>query len=327
MTLYSNPENPLTIHQVTSHLQELISQDTPNLWIAGEIQSLSFDKSNHCYMDLIDRSGPEPALIRSIVWRHIQPKLPQKPEQGTKIVAYGRISYYAPRGNYSFCIEDLRAQGLGDQKALLDALYRKLAEEGLFSPQRKRKLPFLPKGIGIVTSRTGAALRDICKTLQPRSPQIPLFLYPSLVQGVRAPEEIVEGIQQLSQDPRIDWIIVSRGGGSSDDLSAFNDERVVRAIASCPKPVITAIGHERDLSLSDLASDRYTFTPTAAAMLVPDRNQLYQALADYNNRLAFCISQKLLNSKQLHNHINARLLSAVRLDPRKLSLQQLRSRL
>ncbi|WP_236646556.1 exodeoxyribonuclease VII large subunit [Aristophania vespae] len=251
--------------------------------VRGEITELKRYPSGHIYLSLKD----ENAKISGVIWRGSVSRLGLKPENGTEVIATGRISSYGERSSYQLIIDKLEFAGEGALLARIEQLKRRLQEEGLFDQNRKKALPFLPRRIGVITSRSGAVLHDICTTLSRRFP-CEIILWPVAVQGEGAVLQIKTAIESIARSPiPPDVVIVARGGGSLEDLMAFNDEQVVRAAASCPLPLISAVGHETDTTLIDYVSDRRAPTPTAAAeMAMPLRSELVADLAHRAARLA-----------------------------------------
>ncbi|MBI5440120.1 MAG: exodeoxyribonuclease VII large subunit [Deltaproteobacteria bacterium] len=231
------------------------------VWVEGEIGNLRTAASGHAYFTLGDRRGQ----VRAVCFRSVLRLLAFRPADGERVLARGRLTVYEERGDLQLVVEDCEPIGSGLQRLELERRKRRLAAEGLFREERKRPLPELPRAIGVVTSSAGAALGDILKVLGRRAPGVSVYLAPARVQGRSAPQELKEALALAAGFPPVDVVILGRGGGSSEDLSAFDDEGLVRAIASCPVPVISAVGHEMDVTLSDLAADARAPTPSAAA--------------------------------------------------------------
>jgi len=264
---------PLSVSEVTARVKEVIACDDllADVRVAGEVSNLSRPASGHLYFTLKD----EGAQLRCVMWRSYAARLSRLPRNGDAVIARGRIDVYERDGVYQLYVEALVGQGIGDLNAEFERLKQKLQAEGLFDAARKRPLPRFPRALGIVTSPTGAALQDILNVLRRRYPLLEVYLSPTLVQGEDAPEQIVRAIQRLNDAGCCDVILVARGGGSLEELWAFNDERVVRAIAASPTPVVSGIGHEIDYTLADFAADVRAPTPSAAAEIItPDINDL-----------------------------------------------------
>jgi exodeoxyribonuclease VII large subunit len=255
----------LTVSQVTRELRNLLEGAYPKVWIEGEISNLRVVHSGHAYFTLKDANSQLRAVIFRSSWR----QLPFTPESGMHVVAQGRLSVYEPRGDYQLLATFLEPKGIGALQLAYEQLRDRLFQEGLFDEARKRPLPLVPQRIGIVTSPTGAAIRDIIQIVHRRRANVHLYLYPVRVQGQEATQEIVQGIASLNASaPRPEVLIVGRGGGSLEDLWSFNEERVARAIAASEIPVISAVGHEIDYTIADFVADLRASTPSAAAELV-----------------------------------------------------------
>jgi len=292
-TLPLFPPPSLTVSRLTRYLRDLLEGDEllQDVWVQGEISNYTRATSGHIYLTLKDAE----AALRCVIWRTTAAHLPIALQSGMAIEAHGAISVYERDGAYQLYIDAVRPAGEG---ALFQAFLRlkaRLEAEGLFDPARKRKIPPFPRRIGLVTSPTGAALQDMLNILRHRYPLAEVLLAPTSVQGEEAPAEIVralKALQRLEEQP--DVILVARGGGSLEDLWAFNDEQVVRAIAACAVPVITGVGHETDFTLADFAADLRAPTPTAAATLAtPDRADLRIELERQQRRLEGAMRQHL----------------------------------
>ena len=251
------------------------------LWIAGEVSNASRSAAGHSYFSLKDAGG----VLRSVLWARTMPGF--VPKDGDRVLARGRISIYVQRGELQFVCDFIQPEGVGLLAAKYEELKQRLDEEGLFDPARKRPLPRFPTTIGIVTSPTGAALQDIKNVLSRRWPLATLVLAPALVQGDQAPGQIVAALRDLALVPDLDLAIVARGGGSIEDLWAFNDEAVARAIFGFPVPVVSGVGHETDETIADLVADLRAPTPSAAAeRCSPDSGQLARALTVLERAMA-----------------------------------------
>jgi exodeoxyribonuclease VII large subunit len=269
----SASSEPYTVSQLTGHIRCLFEDDPEmgDVWVEGEVSNFSRAASGHCYFTLKD-SGSQ---IGCVMWRSVAQAQDYLPASGDLVLAHGQVSIYEAGGRYQLYVDQLQPAGLGDLYLEFERLKAQLEAEGLFDAERKRPLPRFPRCIGIVTSPTAAALRDILNVLSRRYPLAEVLLSPTLVQGNEAPPQIVAALEALNERDDIDVIIVARGGGSLEDLWAFNDERVARAVASSRLPIICGVGHETDFSLADFAADVRAPTPSAAAELVaPDRAEL-----------------------------------------------------
>jgi exodeoxyribonuclease VII large subunit len=262
-----NPISPvLTVSALNRLAREALESTLPLLWVGGEISNLTRAPSGHLYFTLKDAN----AQVRCAMWRNRAQLLPFRPENGLRVEARALVTLYEARGDYQLNVEALRPAGIGDLFEAFSRLKEKLAAEGLFDTSRRRALPRFPRSIGIVTSPSAAALRDVLAALRRRAPHLPVVLYPSPVQGSDAPGKLVEALhlagRRAARD-RIDVVLLVRGGGSIEDLWAFNDEFLARAIRACPLPVVSGVGHETDFTIADFAADMRAATPTGAAEL------------------------------------------------------------
>lgn len=286
-----------TVSEVTRIVKGLFRQETEfaNLQIQGEVSNFRQYPSGHCYFNLKDGK----TLLKAVMFAGAARRLKQLPKNGDQVLGVGRIDLYERDGVYQFYVDMMMPLGAGNLMIAYEQLKEKLAGEGLFNESRKKPLPAYPKVVGIVTSPAGAAVRDIINVAGRRDPSVKLRLYPVKVQGTEAPAEIVQGIQFLNRHRLADILIVGRGGGSMEDLWAFNDERVVRAIAASEIPVISAVGHEIDFTLSDFAADLRAPTPSAAAELaVPERSGDRESLAKLVRRLERTMESRLQDSSR-----------------------------
>jgi exodeoxyribonuclease VII large subunit len=254
----------LTVSQLTRLVKTALEQAFPPIWVEGEISGFREYASGHCYFTLKDHD----AQISAVMFKREAVRLPFRPVDGMHVLVFGRITVYEKRGIYQIVAEDVEPRGVGAIQEALRKLRDKLEGEGLFAPERKRALPLMVAKVGVVTSPSGAAIRDILKVFQGHDTAIHVILSPTAVQGAEAPSSIVEAIQSLVSLGGVDVIIVGRGGGSFEDLLAFSDESVVRTVAESPIPTISAVGHEVDVALTDLAADVRAATPTAAAQII-----------------------------------------------------------
>ena len=288
-TLSNLPEFSVT--EISGALKRMVEENFALVRVRGEISGLKFHSSGHVYFDLKD----DKSVLNAVIWRPSVPRLAIRPESGMDVVVTGRLSTYAGSSRYQIIVDQVELAGLGALMALLEERRKKLTAEGLFDASRKKKLPFLPEVIGVVTSPTGAVIRDIMHRLNARFPRR-VLLWPVAVQGEKAAAEIaaaITGFNNMGEKfPTPDLLIVARGGGSVEDLMAFNDEAVVRAVAASRIPVISAVGHETDTTLIDFASDMRAPTPTAAAELaVPVRAELLSQTLDFQRRMLACFTR------------------------------------
>lgn len=294
-TPINEPTRVLTVTALTEELKMLIEEQFDWVDVRGEVSQPKVSRNGHLYFTLKDAGAQLPCVM----WSSRRMMLDNPPEHGDEIIVSGPLQIYAPHGRYQMIAQSVRPAGLGALQQAFEKLKRKLEAEGLFDPDRKRKLPRYPEVIGIITSATGAAFQDMRNTLEKRYPLCEVRLYHASVQGIQAAPEITEGIRHLAAQPDLDLLIVGRGGGSLEDLWAFNEESVARAIADCPVPVISAVGHETDFSISDFVADARAATPTQAIiMAVPDRNDLLMKLEDFRAGLENQITDRLKSHKE-----------------------------
>lgn len=288
-----------TVTQINNFIRVLLERTEVlgNIWIRGEISNLKLHSSGHIYMTLKD----EGAVLRAVMFKSAASKLLLRPENGMKVLARGRIGVFERDGQYQLYVEEMEEEGKGDLYRLFEELKKKLGEEGLFDERYKRSIPRFPAKIGIVTSPTGAAVRDIINILRRRYPLIEARLYPALVQGPGASASVCRGIEYFNKNKNADVLIVGRGGGSIEDLWAFNEEATVRAVYNSKIPVISAVGHETDFTLTDFAADLRAPTPSAAAELaVPDVKDIASFLESSMERAkGLLLSKAEMREKQL----------------------------
>ncbi len=319
----SAQRHPISVSELSRRIRLLLEQQGP-VWVEGELGQISPQQSGHVYLSLKDQE----ARISAVVWRNVRSKLRYEPGEGSRVLIYGRLSVYAPKGGYQLVVEHIEPAGQGAMQQAFEALKARLAAEGFFAQERKRRLPLLPRRVGVITSPTSAARRDIEAVLHRRSPQIPILLYPALVQGEQAAADLVAGLWALSQAPGIDLIILARGGGSAESLWAFNDERLARSIAACPLPVITGVGHETDITIADLVADLRAATPSEAAeKAVPVRQKLFQDLDLLWQRMEQALFTRMQRARQLLLLLQRRASLDLGLDHRRLHLSRLSRRL
>jgi exodeoxyribonuclease VII large subunit len=293
------PEEPMTVSEVTARVKDLLESDEvlADVRVAGEIGNISRPASGHLYFTLKDGASQ----IKCAMWRQQAQRLRAVPKQGDAVIARGRIGVYERDGAYQLYVESLVQQGAGDLHAEFERLKQVLADEGLFDQARKRPLPAYPRRLGVVTSSSAAAFQDILNVLSRRYPLVEVMLSHTLVQGTEAPAMIVRAINRLCALPEgmmPDVILVARGGGSLEELWAFNDERVARAIAGCPIPVVSGVGHEIDFTLADFAADLRAPTPSAAAELItPDIEELKQAVDELSAALDNEVQLRINNAR------------------------------
>jgi len=277
------PPEALSVSEVTARVKEQVESRFADVWVAGEVSNLVRATSGHVYLSLKD----DAALLRAVVWRGMLPLLAIEPADGMEVVCHGRIEVYPPRGTYQLTIDRLHALGTGALEARFRRLHATLEREGLFAPGRKRPIPTFPARIAVITSPTGAAIADFLRTLFSRWRAAEVIVVPSRVQGAGAAEELAAALAGVARlTPPVDVVALVRGGGSLEDLWAFNEEVLVRAIAAAPIPVVSGVGHEIDVTLADLAADLRALTPTDAAVrIVPDGAQVAATVALLGRRL------------------------------------------
>lgn len=295
-----------SVTDLTRYLRELLEGDDllQDVWVQGEVSNLSRPSSGHVYFTLKDPS----ATLRCVMWRSTALRQAALPREGEAVQAHGSLNIYEAGGQYQLYVDLIRPAGEGVLYQEFLRLKARLEAEGLFDPSRKRPVPTWPHRIGVVTSPTGAALRDILNTLRRRYPLAEVVIAPTAVQGAEAPAGIVAALEAINRLVSPDVILLARGGGSIEDLWAFNDERVARAIVASPAPVISGVGHETDFTIADFASDLRAPTPTAAAELAtPDRAELLASLAEMQQRLLRAIQARLGNLRWSLDTLNGRL--------------------
>lgn len=292
-----------TVTQINNYIKAILERTEvlQNIWIKGEISNLKYHSSGHVYLTLKD----ETSAIKAVMFKGAVLKLPFKMENGMKVSANGRIGVYERDGNYQLYIENMEQEGKGNLYQQLEELKKKLGAEGLFDDKYKKPIPKFPQKVGVVTSPTGAAVRDIINVIKRRFPICRVYLYPALVQGAGASATIVKGIEFFNKNTDVDVLIVGRGGGSIEDLWAFNEENTVRAIFASKIPVISAVGHETDFTLSDAVASLRAPTPSAAAeVAVPDVKEIEALLLKNRDRL-----NKLLIKKASDSEMKLKLIS------------------
>lgn len=279
-----------TVSEITQAIKGLLEERIGEVWLEGEVSNFKAASSGHFYFSLKDQN----ALIWAAMFAYANKSLKFKLEDGLKVICFGKVDVYGPSGQYKIIVERIEPKGIGSQQLAFEQLKKKLELEGLFDPSHKKPLPLMPFSVGIVTSDKGAAIRDILQILKKGAPFVDVVIRSVRVQGEHAAGEIAEGIEELNSFGKTDLIIVSRGGGSSEDLWSFNEEIVARAIYNSRLPVVSAVGHQVNTTLSDLAADIFVETPSAAAKIIVDRkNSLVSQLADFRHKLDFSINDAL----------------------------------
>ena len=294
-----------TVTELNMEARALLEENFPRIWVEGEISNLARPGSGHIYFSLKDSR----CQLRCAMFRMHNRRIDFTPENGTQVLANGRISLYPERGDYQLIVQFLEEAGAGALRRAFEALKQRLSAEGLFDEDNKRPLPTLPRQIGVITSPTGAAVRDILSVLARRFPAIPVLIYPVPVQGADAAPEIARMLDLASDRGDCDVLILARGGGSLEDLWAFNEESVARAIRRSRVPVVTGVGHEVDVTIADFAADRRAATPSAAAELVsPQVGEWRQQLANGLRRLARHARRRVMDERRTLAALSRRLI-------------------
>ncbi len=313
----------VAVGELTAELGELVSTEFDDVEVVGEVTGFKPHHSGHWYFNLKD----ERAVISCAMWKTHNVRMRRMPREGEKLVARGTVEVYAPRGTYSLVVRQLTAIGAGDLAKRLAELKARLEADGCFDPARKRAIPRYPRAIGVATSLTGAALQDVLRVVRERHATIPIFVAPCQVQGVGAAEDIARAIGLLEAHGGSDVLIVGRGGGSAEDLFCFNEEAVVRAVVACGIPVVSAVGHQTDMSLCDLAADVRAATPSHAAELVtPDLGALLATLSDRADRLEHAMRARVRRARDTLGRVRL-VHPRQRLDQGRLRLDELEERL
>lgn len=316
-----------TVSELTGYIRQLLEDDLAlqDVWLAGEVSNFTRSAPGHVYFTLKDAE----AALSCVVWRSAAARLAWQPALGDAALAHGYISVYGARGTVQLYVDRLLPAGQGDLYALFERLRDRLRAEGLFDRER-RPLPDFPRLLGVVTSPQAAALQDVLRVLQRRYPLVRVLLAPAMVQGEQAPPQIVAALQALDVRDDVDAILLVRGGGSLEELWAFNDERVARAVAACRHPVVTGIGHETDITIADFAADLRAPTPTAAAELAtPDQAELRQRLAAWQDRVERRVRLRLVEAGRALDrqaHSLERASPQARIDARRQQADELAQR-
>jgi exodeoxyribonuclease VII large subunit len=299
-----SPERVLSVFELTSQIKDLLEGKFQDVWVSGEISNFSRPQSGHCYLTLKD----DRAQIRAVLWRTAASRLRFELEDGLEVICQGSLDVYAPRGSYQLVIRQIEPKGIGALELALRKLKEKLTAEGLFDASRKRPLPRFPRRIAFVTSPTGAAIRDFLEVLRRRWRGADVFVVPVRVQGDGAAQEIAAAIAAVNgYAVPIDCLVVGRGGGSLEDLWAFNEEVVVRAIHASRIPVVSAVGHEIDVTLADLVADVRALTPSEAAeLVVPAAEEISSALRNHRHRLLAALRRRAMLGRARLDQLAAR---------------------
>lgn len=316
-----NNEVTLTVTDINNYIKNIVDGDffLSNVTLKGEISNLKFHTRGHLYFSLKD----ENSKINAVMFNYKNLGLNFIPKDGMNVIVKGKVSVFTTGGSYQITVSNMKEDGIGNLYILFEELKRRLEREGLFSPEHKKKLPRIPKKVGVITASTGAAVKDIISTINRRFPLTEIILFPTLVQGVGAKENIVKMINEANESD-VDVIILGRGGGSIEDLWAFNEEIVARAIYNSNKPIVSAVGHEIDFTISDFVSDMRAPTPTGAAeLVVPSKVEIQSYLNDYKGRIISVINKKIKSytdtfSKLKSTYILKNPISMYEIDEQKL---------
>ena len=305
----SSRETAISIAELNARARGIIEGSFDRLWVVGEISNWRASATGHRYFTLRD----EKAELRSVMFQGDARRLPAEPEDGMEVVAFGQVTLYEPRGSFEFIVRALEGKGRdGLWRVAFEKLKQKLEQEGLLDAERKRRLPAIPARVAVVTSLTGAALRDVMTVIRRRAPWTHLLLCDCRVQGEGAAEHIGRALRAVSRRADVDVIILTRGGGSVEDLWSFNEEIVARAIAASPVPVVSAVGHETDVTIADLVADVRAPTPSAAAeLVVPDREQIRSRIRRLKDRLVDSLRRRTDRGVDTSKRLEAQLLRAV----------------
>ncbi len=298
LTPIPKPPEVYTVSQLNQQVKRLLEDCFPEIWVEGEVSNVSRPASGHCYFSLKDQH----AHIRCALFRTRRPLLGQDPTDGNHVLVRARVTLYEARGDFQLVVQHIEDAGEGMLRRAFETLKRKLEEQGLFDPQHKKALPSIPSRVGIITSPSGAALRDILSTFRRRFPAVPLLIYPTSVQGAAAATEIAAAVRVAGTRDECDVLILARGGGSLEDLWPFNEESVAKAIFDCPIPIVSGVGHETDFTIADFVADRRAATPSAAAELTsPDATELTTTVSRLGQNLTRQAQRRL---EQAFQHLD-----------------------
>ena len=322
----ADPSSAIAVSALTNLARDILEGGMPAIWVRGEVTNFKAHRNGHWYFTLRDRM----AQIRGVVWSKDTRSIPAPPDEGMMISAFGNLSVYPTKGEMQFVVRRMEAEGDGLYRKALEATRLKLEKAGLLDPARKRPLPRYPRRVAVVTSPDGAALRDIVAVMKRRSPAVEIVVVAAAVQGDTAVMDLCRALDRVGRWRAADVVIVGRGGGSREDLWAFNDERVARAVAACPLPVISAVGHEVDITICDLVADARAATPSAAAeTVVRDDTELAAEIRGIGKRLARALTKRVDGAKaDLQWHASAlkrRLIQVA--DRRRAQMKELGGRL
>lgn len=317
----------MSVSELNGFIKNLIdgNRTLSAVTVRGEISNFKYHSSGHLYFSLKDEEGQ----IRAVMFRSSAARLKFRPESGMRVIAHGSVGVFVRDGSYQLYVNGMQPDGIGALYLAYEQLKEKLAGEGLFAPDAKRPIPRIPRRVGVITSPTGAAVRDIINVIRRRFPQADVYLYPALVQGEGAAESLIRAVDYFDASRLCDTVIIGRGGGSIEDLWAFNDERLARRIYSANVPIISAVGHETDFTICDFVSDLRAPTPSAAAELaVPDVRELAMTVDGYSERLKVALENRYAGArerlKMLSERISARTM-LMKIDGRRGEVERLRA--
>lgn len=309
-SMHGSDRQIFSVSELNHDVRQLIERGFPLMWIQGEISNYTAASSGHWYFSLKDAK----AQVQCAMFRNRNRMVQLTAENGLEVLVRARVTLYEPRGNYQLVIEHMEEAGVGALQRQFEALKLKLSHEGLFAAEHKHPLPALVKKLGVITSPTGAAVRDVLTVLQRRFPAMEIIIYPAQVQGEQAPDQLCRAIERANQRDEVDALLLTRGGGSLEDLWAFNDEILARTIFASRLPVVSAVGHEVDFTIADFVADVRAATPSAAAeLLSPDQVALQRTISQLANRMAVVIKRQLAHDKQRFQGMAARLQHPARL--------------
>ena len=297
-------ERIYTVTEIARDIKRVLEQFIAPVWVEGEVSNFTISRAGHIYFSLKDQT----AVLNCTIWRSQSLSIPFQIVNGMRLLVFGNITTYAMQSQYQLNVQQVRAAGLGSLYLAFEALKKKLSAEGLFDAERKKPIPLYPTRIGLITSESGAALRDFLQISRRRNPSIAIYIYPALVQGAEAAATIIAGIKLFNRLRNVDFIVITRGGGSLEDLWAFNEEPLVRAVAQSTIPIVSAVGHEVDFTLCDFAADLRAPTPSAAAeMTIPERSHILNLIEQTCNKMAQNIRMRLENFQKELDNISKRL--------------------
>jgi len=322
----ASPAAAVSVMALTATARDVLEGAFLPLWVRGEVSDFKAHRNGHWYFCLRDGD----AQIRCVAWSRDRRRIPAPPDDGMQIAAFGQLTVYPARGEMQFSVSRMEAEGDGLYRKALELTRARLEADGLLDPRRKRAIPRYPRRIAVITSRDGAALRDIHAVVQRRCPAVQVVLVPAAVQGESAPESLCYALDQVARWRGADIVIIGRGGGAREDLWAFNDERVARALAECPIPSISAVGHEIDMSICDLVADLRAPTPSAAAeAAVPVQAELRERVREYANVLAGLTADQVAHARVAVDAVAQRMPAAVvrQIDRRRIDIESVAGRL